>query len=158
MSSRVQRARPAITGPSTSRATALTASQSPREAAGNPASMISTPSSASARATRSFSGCVMLQPGTCSPSRSVVSKIRTRSVGVMGLSVIPCSSARFLEPRHALTQFRTDPLDRMAQVLLEQAAIILGAALVFADPVAGELAALDRLENLAHLLSGAIMH
>ncbi len=58
---------------------ALTASQSPREAAGKPASMTSTPRSASARATRSFSGCVMLQPGDCSPSRSVVSKIRTRS-------------------------------------------------------------------------------
>jgi hypothetical protein len=27
---------------------------------------------------RSFSGCVMLQPGDCSPSRSVVSKIMTR--------------------------------------------------------------------------------
>ncbi len=66
-------------GPCTSRATALTLSQSPREAAGKPASMTSTPSSASARATRSFSGCVMLQPGACSPSRKVVSKIRTRS-------------------------------------------------------------------------------
>ena len=67
-------------GPWTSRATAWTDSQSPREAAGNPASMMSTPSSASACATRSFSGCVMLQPGDCSPSRSVVSKINTRSV------------------------------------------------------------------------------
>ena len=52
--------------------------QSPGEATGNPASMTSTPSSARARASRSFSGCVMLQPGDCSPSRSVVSKIRTR--------------------------------------------------------------------------------
>ena len=78
MSARVQRARPAMIGPCTSRATALTASQSPREAAGKPASMTSTPRSASARATRSFSGCVMLQPGDCSPSRSVVSNISTR--------------------------------------------------------------------------------
>jgi hypothetical protein len=41
--------------------------------------MMSTFSSASAFATRSFSGCVMLQPGDCSPSRNVVSKINTRS-------------------------------------------------------------------------------
>ena len=45
MSSRVQRASPAMIGPCTSRATALTASQSPREAAGKPASITSTPSS-----------------------------------------------------------------------------------------------------------------
>ncbi len=75
-------------GPCTSRAIWWTASQSPREAAGKPASMTSTPSSASARAIRSFSGCVMLQPGDCSPSRSVVSKMRTRfgSAGV-GMAV-----------------------------------------------------------------------
>ncbi len=42
-------------GPRTSRAMALTDSQSPRDAAGKPASITSTPSSASARATRSFS-------------------------------------------------------------------------------------------------------
>ncbi len=65
-------------GPRTSRAISCTASQSPGEATGNPASMTSTPSSARARAIRSFSGCVMLQPGDCSPSRSVVSKISTR--------------------------------------------------------------------------------
>ena len=62
----------------TRRAISATASQSPCEAAGNPASMTSTPRSARARATRSFSGCVMLHPGDCSPSRSVVSKIITR--------------------------------------------------------------------------------
>src|SRR4051794_36993385 len=45
-----------------------------------PASRISTPSSTSFLAMASFSGTVMLQPGDCSPSRSVVSKIYTRSV------------------------------------------------------------------------------
>ena len=44
--------------------------------------MMSTPSSASAFATRTFSAWVMLQPGDCSPSRSVVSKMRTRSADV----------------------------------------------------------------------------
>src|SRR5436190_15830059 len=86
MSSRLQRARPAMIGPRTSRATRFTDSQSPREAIGKPASMTSTPSSASAFATRSFSGCVMLQPGDCSPSRSVVSKMRTRLAWVIFLS------------------------------------------------------------------------
>src|SRR5580765_171660 len=86
MSSRLQRARPAMIGPRTSRATRFTDSQSPREAIGKPASMMSTPSSASAFATRSFSGCVMLQPGDCSPSRSVVSKMRTRLGSVIVLS------------------------------------------------------------------------
>ena len=79
MSSRLQRARPQMMGPWTSRATELTDAQSPGEAAGKPASITSTPRSASAFATRSFSGCVMLHPGDCSPSRSVVSKIITRS-------------------------------------------------------------------------------
>ncbi len=47
----------------------------PGEAIGNPASITSTPSSTRAFATSSFSGVVMLQPGDCSPSRRVVSKM-----------------------------------------------------------------------------------
>ena len=38
--------------------------------------------------TRSFSGCVMLQPGDCSPSRSVVSKMRTRLGSVIVISTM----------------------------------------------------------------------
>ena len=45
--------------------------------------MMSTPSSTSLRAMRSFSATVMLQPQDCSPSRRVVSKMKTRSL--MGL-------------------------------------------------------------------------
>ena len=52
-----------------------TASKSPGEAMGKPASMMSTPRSTRAWATSSFSARFMLQPGDCSPSRSVVSKI-----------------------------------------------------------------------------------
>src|SRR6187431_2354755 len=92
MSSLVQRARPAMIGPWTSRATRFTDSQSPREAIGKPASMTSTPSSASAFATRSFFACVMLQPGDCSPSRSVVSKMRTRLGSVILLSRRRCGT------------------------------------------------------------------
>ena len=56
-----------------------TASKSPSEAMGKPASRTSTPRSASVAAIRRFSRTVMLQPGDCSPSRRVVSKIVTRS-------------------------------------------------------------------------------
>ncbi len=56
-------------------ATSLTASKSPGEEMGKPASMISTPSSSRRFARISFSALLSLQPGTCSPSRKVVSKI-----------------------------------------------------------------------------------
>ena len=54
-----------------------TASKSPGEAAGKPASMTSTLRRTSWRATSSFSAAVRPAPGACSPSRRVVSKIRT---------------------------------------------------------------------------------
>ncbi len=56
-----------------------TAAKSPSDAIGKPASMMSTPISSSSSATWSFSSCVMVAPGHCSPSRKVVSKMRTRS-------------------------------------------------------------------------------
>ncbi len=78
MSARCVRARPAITGPSTWRAIVCTASKSPGELIGKPASMMSTPSLASCWAISSFSVALSEMPGDCSPSRSVVSKISTR--------------------------------------------------------------------------------
>ena len=60
----------------------LTASRSPSEAAGNPASITSTPSFSSCTASRSFYAEFMLAPGLCSPSLKVVSKMITRSVMV----------------------------------------------------------------------------
>src|SRR5580704_45947 len=175
MSSGLQRARPQMIGPCTSRATASTLSKSPREAAGKPASMTSTPSSASARATRSFSGRVMLQPGDCSPSRSVVSKISTRS----GLATIRHfhrfssgwgrarrhtrrapyrSGTLLLQPRHARAQRRAGLLDRVRQVLLQELLVVHLAGGVFLDPLAGELAALHFLQHLAHLVLDALIH
>src|SRR5579885_1889873 len=62
-----------------SRLIAATASASPWEAIGNPASKISTPVSISFDAIRIFSATVIEQPGDCSPSRKVVSKMYTRS-------------------------------------------------------------------------------
>ena len=66
----------------TAAATAFTASKSPCEAIGKPASITSTPSFSSWCAITSFSSRFMLQPGDCSPSRRVVSKIRTRSADI----------------------------------------------------------------------------
>src|SRR5436190_13340744 len=154
MSSRLQRARPQMIGPCTSRATALTLSQSPREAAGKPASMTSTPSSASARATRSFSGCAMLQPGDCSPSRSVVSKIITRSRDMGSTSRL---LAALLQPGHAGPQVLADRFELVIEVRLHEAVVFLAAAGVLGDPLLGELALLDFLEDLAHFLLGLVV-
>ena len=52
-------------------------SKSPGDDAAKPASMMSTLSRSSWRAIAIFSSTFMVQPGDCSPSRSVVSKIRT---------------------------------------------------------------------------------
>ena len=79
------RASPQITGPSTPREIASTASKSPGEVIGKPASITSTPRRASCWAISTFS-CVFSEiPGDCSPSRSVVSKMWTRlSSGTCG--------------------------------------------------------------------------
>ncbi len=74
-SSKLARARPAMTGPFTSRAISETASRSPGEENGKPASMMSTFSFASWRAISSLSSMVKPTPADCSPSRSVVSKM-----------------------------------------------------------------------------------
>src|SRR5216684_698782 len=68
-----------------SAATRRTASASFGEAIGKPASMMSTPSASSARASASFSSTCSEKPGPCSPSRRVVSKIRIRSIAMTPL-------------------------------------------------------------------------
>ena len=75
MSASFERASPQITAPRTLWAICRTASKSPGEAIGKPASMTSTPKSTRAWAISIFSVRFMLAPGDCSPSRSVVSKI-----------------------------------------------------------------------------------
>ena len=81
------RASPQMVGPSTLSAITFTASKSPSDEIGNPASMISTPISARSCATSIFSAVFILAPGDCSPSRSVVSKIRMYLLSI-GLSAI----------------------------------------------------------------------
>ncbi len=103
MSPSFARARPQITGAFSpcpiSSAMACTASQSPREAAGKPASMMSTPNRCSCRAICSFSSRVIVQPGACSPSRNVVSKMRTWSpVPVIRASVDATTPSLLMPP------------------------------------------------------------
>ena len=86
------RASPATTDPLTRSAISLTASKSPGDAAGKPASMMSTPSSTSASAISSFSSTVIVAPGDCSPSRRVVSKIQNSRTIYTTLRVLTLSS------------------------------------------------------------------
>ncbi len=65
------------------RAISDTASKSPIDAIGKPASMMSTPIVSRSSATASFSSWVMVAPGHCSPSRRVVSKMTMRSRAVV---------------------------------------------------------------------------
>ena len=83
------RARPQTTGPSTLRAIAWTASKSPGEVIGKPASITSTPRRASCWAISTFSPVFSEMPGDCSPSRRVVSKMWTRLASVAVSSAGP---------------------------------------------------------------------
>ena len=69
-----------ITGHVTALEISITELKSPGLEIGNPASITSTPSCSSALATCIFSTVFNWQPGTCSPSRSVVSKINNLSL------------------------------------------------------------------------------
>ena len=95
ISPRVARARPAMVEFLIVLAISETASKSPSEAMGKPASMTSTPMSSSTLAMRSFSSRFMDAPGDCSPSRKVVSKMMTwlgsRSVTMVIALVLPKS-------------------------------------------------------------------
>ena len=79
MSPVAARARPQTVLSATISAMPRTASKSPLEAIGKPASMTSTRISSRIFASSSFSGSDIEAPGDCSPSRMVVSKMMTRS-------------------------------------------------------------------------------
>jgi hypothetical protein len=80
MSLSLARHRPQTVESLTALAMARTASKSPLDEAGKPASITSTRMRSRARAMRSFSSLVMEAPGLCSPSRRVVSNMMSRSV------------------------------------------------------------------------------
>ena len=75
MSAFTARASAVTMGPRTSRAMAWQAWKSPGEEIGNPASMTSTPSAASWCASCTLPSPSSANPGDCSPSRRVVSKM-----------------------------------------------------------------------------------
>jgi hypothetical protein len=78
-----QRERPHTVVSTSVRAISATAAKSSGEACGKPASSTSTPSDSSACAMRSLARRSSEKPGACSPSRRVVSKMRTcASLGV----------------------------------------------------------------------------
>src|SRR2546426_1798606 len=81
------RANPAMFTLRISAAIFFTASKSPSEAMGNPASMTSTCRRSSCRAIFSFSSTFMLKPGACSPSLNVVSKMMIRSMSSPSIRV-----------------------------------------------------------------------
>ena len=112
--------RPALPAPHRpGRRSLRTAARSSGEAAGKPASMTSTPSRASACATSSFSAEVIVAPGDCSPSRSVVSKIRTWVLVVVMASAHSSGvDGDRIEERHHLAQLGADLLDRVVALLL----------------------------------------
>ena len=77
------RAKPQIVVPLTSRAIVCTASKSPGDAAGKPASITSMPRRTRPFAISIFSGVCKDTPGVCSPSRRVVSKKYTRFCSII---------------------------------------------------------------------------
>src|SRR5271155_3206812 len=96
-SSFLARAKAAMGTVRISLATWRTASRSPREEMGNPASITSTFSAASWCATRIFSAVFMEKPGDCSPSRRVVSKMRTTSMETpLSSYADPCLTVKFI--------------------------------------------------------------
>ena len=100
MSLKAARERPQITAFFARLAISCTASKSPSEAIGKPASMMSTPMVSSSSATSIFSSWVIVAPGHCSPSRNVVSKMTTRSfsdwVVVMEVVLLACAQRRLI--------------------------------------------------------------
>src|SRR6266513_1149606 len=135
------RASAAIVGPRTSRAIRATASASPTDAAGNPASSTSTPRSASAFATRNFASGESDAPGACSPSRSVVSKIATCLISLPPPAARAASRAARIDRAR-----RADALRIGERGLLG----VSGRVLVHGDE---RRHALAFLEDLAHAVS-----
>src|SRR3990172_4686072 len=145
MSPGTTRASAAMTGPRTLDAISRTASNSPSDETGKPASMMSTERRASCSAISTFSGLVSAMPGACSPSRSVVSKIRTTSSGIGDHLLLG------LEPGHHPAQLPPHVLDPGRPRLLAKSEEVREALLGLGDPLLGELPALDLVEDPLHL-------
>src|SRR5215471_10242829 len=166
ISGRLARARPAMAASRTSRAMLCTPSRSPLLLIGKPASITSMRIAASIRATSSFSPVFMVNPGDCSPSLSVVSKIRiispipaasVRSPLGLGFGLLHRRSATggfALEPGHHRAQLAPDLLDRVLGLLPVAGVEDRAARLVIQDPLLGEGSALNLAQNAPHLGAG----
>src|SRR3954454_4022646 len=149
------RASAAITGPCTPSAISRTASNSPCEEMGKPASRMSTCSRASCSAISTFSALVNAIPGACSPSRRVVSKIRTRFLS----RTTPGSliSARHLllglQPGHHLAQLPSHLLELGRLRVLPKSEELRETGLGLGDPLLREGTVLDLRQDLLHLLA-----
>ena len=124
----------------------------PRDEIGNPASRMSTLRRASCSAISTFSGLVSAMPGACSPSRRVVSKIRTTSgscvAHVIGGTFLSLSSQGIIWRSSRPTCSSWDVCASLAKS--EE----LGEAGVgLRDPPLRERAVLDLGEDLPHLLA-----
>src|SRR5579863_3927073 len=181
MSLTAARASPATATPFTWRAISLTAARSPGDAAGKPASIMSTLRRTSFSATWSFSSVVIVAPGDCSPSRKVVSKIRMTAGSAM-ISFPPCRDAIYrvhpgyrvvflhlclsnfrslingFEPGHHRAQVGSDMLDLMPGIGLAHGREAGAACLVFQYPACGKGAILDFAQDAAHLVARAFVN
>src|SRR5436190_6885140 len=151
MSPGTTRASAAMTGPFTVSAISRTASNSPSLETGKPASMMSTFSRASCSAISTFSARVRAMPGACSPSRSVVSKMRTSPSGIGDHLLVG------VQPRHHRAEPRADLLDLGPPGLLAHLLEVREAVLGLSDPLLRELAALDLVQDAAHLRAGLLV-
>src|SRR5882762_5799020 len=110
------RHRPATVASLITPATACTASKSPFEEAGKPASITSTRMRSSCRAMRSFSSLVIEAPGLCSPSRMVVSNMMSRSFMVpLRIRMPEIVPRRLLAPRPGTAELGLGLCAREAQ-------------------------------------------
>src|SRR4051794_30357702 len=156
------RASAAITGPRTPSAISRTASNSPCDEIGKPASRMSTCSRASCSAISTFSAFVSAMPGACSPSRRVVSKILTwfwwPTASALEAATTPGSliSARHLllglQPGHHLAQLPSHLLELGRLRLLPKSEELREAGVGLGDPLLRERAVLDLGQHLLHLL------
>src|SRR5262245_6870980 len=155
MSPGTTRARAAITGPRTLVAISCTASNSPSLETGKPASRTSTPRRASCSAISTFSARVSAIPGACSPSRSVVSKIRTTSGS---LPFIGDHLLLGMKPGHHRTQLAAHALELRVAGLAAKGEEVGEAGVGLPQPLLGEGAVLDLGQDLAHALANALVH
>src|SRR5215218_7460378 len=161
MSPGTTRASAAMTGPLTLEAISLTASNSPSLETGKPASITSTSRRASCSAISTFSARVSAIPGACSPSRSVVSKIRTTSGSLpfaIGVSFIPTHPLLFgVQPGHHRSELAAHALELRTAGLAAHREEVGEAGIGLGQPLLGEGAVLDLRQDLAHALANALV-